>query len=93
MGNKRFPKLTERFCGEAMKVARIGDHANVVWMSDGGEDPASAVKAATRENPSIAQHETVDHSAHMYSRSCKVKDSELPNEEWAWRQCLAGDQK
>lgn len=92
-GNKRFPKLTLKFCVEAMRVAKIGEHAKVVWMSDGGEDPASAVKAAVRANPNIVQHQTVDHSGSMYARSCMVKDFQLPDGRWVWRQGIAGDQK
>ena len=92
-GNKRFPKLTKEVCARAMTVARIGDHAKVVWMSDGGEDPASAVKAVAREHPNIVQHETVDHSGSMYARSCMVKDYQLPSGEWVWKKGMAGDQK
>ena len=93
IGQKRFPKLTEAFCTKAMKLAKIGDHAKVVWMSDGGDDPASAVKATLRQMPNVVQHETVDHSGHQYSRSCMVKDFQLPGGQWTWRPNMAGDQK
>ena len=91
--HKRFPKITEEMCSRAMTLAKIGEHASVVWMSDGGADPASGVKSALRRIPNIVQHETVDHSGKMYARSCLVKDFQLPNGEWTWRQGVAGDNK
>ena len=89
----KLPKISLISVEEHIEKAGIGKDAKVVWMSDGAEDPASALASACRSHPHIVQHEKVNHSAKMWGRSCMVKDERLPDGSYKWKPCVAGDQK
>ena len=58
-----------------MDEARIGDGANVVMMTDGGENRNSTYAAVARDHPGMVQHEAMAHGHGVWGRSCLVRTS------------------
>ena len=93
VGEKKLPPLDKALLDQCLTDICVGDDANLVLMTDGGENPMSAYHVCLRENPGIVQHETVCHGQKQYTRACVVRDKKLPDGSWTYRECLAGEQK
>ena len=73
------------FCEQCLSDIGVGDGANIILMTDGGENTESAYAVCARRNAGIVQHETVCHGQRQYVRSCLVRDVKLPDGSWTYK--------
>ena len=89
---KRVKPLDVEFCEKCLSDIGVSDGANIILMTDGGENSESAYAICARRNAGIVQHETVCHGQRQYARSCLVRDRKLPDGSWTYKKSCAGDQ-
>ena len=82
---KRVKPVDVDFCEQCLSDIGVEDGANIILMTDGGENNESAYAVCAHRYADIVQHETVCHGQRRHVRSCLVRDAKLPDGSWTYK--------